>query len=145
MFHVISVLQMSVHATHFHWEIERVRHYFFKIGSLYINHKKCSYKPLKIRFHCHAINTAQKNKLETIQWKKCHKRLIYKQFVQVSGLCDPQFPSYFSRTIAELCMETPWCVQFWYTNMATGNQQNHLQFTFTIKALSFHFWKSMTW
>ena len=62
---------------------------------------------LKDGFHCHAINTAQKNKLETIQWKKCHKRLIYKQSVQVSGLCDPQFLSYFSRTIAELCMETP--------------------------------------
>ena len=91
---------MSVHATHFHWENERVRHYFFKISSLYINHKKCSYKPLKIRFHCHAINTAQKNKLETIQWKKCHKRLIYKQFVQVSGLCDPQlFFTHYCRAL----------------------------------------------
>ena len=23
-----------------------------------------------LRFHCHALNTAQKNKLETVQWKK---------------------------------------------------------------------------
>ena len=25
------------------------------------------------RFQCHAINTAQKNKLETVQWKKPRK------------------------------------------------------------------------
>ena len=44
---------------------------------------------------------------------KCHKRLIYEQFVQVSGLCSPQFLRYIwnvSRTFVELCMETPyWC------------------------------------
>ena len=27
---------------------------------------------------------------------------------------------------------------FWCTNMAAGNQQIHLEFTFSIKALSFH-------
>ena len=26
-----------------------------------------------LHFHCHAINTAQKNKLETVQWKKPRK------------------------------------------------------------------------
>ena len=32
-----------------------------------------------------------------------------------------------------------WCtIQFWYTNMAAGNQQKHLEFTFSTKALSFH-------
>ena len=55
------------------------------------------------RFHCHAINTAQKNKLETIQWKKCYKRLMYKQFVQVSGLCDPQFLSYLPKHFTHHC------------------------------------------
>ena len=28
--------------------------------------------------------------------------------------------------------------QFWSTNMATGNQQKHLEFTFSIKALPLH-------
>ena len=55
------------------------------------------------RFHCHAINRAQKNKLETIQWKKCYKRLICKQFVQVSGLCDPQFLSYLPKHFTHHC------------------------------------------
>ena len=26
-----------------------------------------------LRFHCHAINTAQKNTFETVQWKKPRK------------------------------------------------------------------------
>ena len=29
-------------------------------------------------------------------------------------------------------------VLFWCTNMAAGNQQKHLKFTFSIKAVSFH-------
>ena len=35
-----------------------------------------------------------------------------------------------SRTIVELCIwrRHIW-VQFWYTNMAAGNQQKHLEFT----------------
>ena len=39
-------------------------------------------------------------------------------------------------TVSELFAETfhaPWS-----TNMAAGNQQKHLEFTFFIKALSFH-------
>ena len=34
---------------------------------------------------------------------KCYKRLIYKQFVQVSGLCGPQFLSYFPKRFMHLC------------------------------------------
>ena len=30
------------------------------------------------------------------------------------------------------------CGQFWYTNMAAESQQKHLEFTFSMKALSFH-------
>ena len=56
-----------------------------------------------LRFHCHAINMAQKNKLETIQWKKPNKRLIYKQFVQISGLCGPQFLSNLLKHFTYLC------------------------------------------
>ena len=42
---------------------------------------------------------------------KCYKRLMYKQFVQVSGLSGPQFLSQIcrnvSRTFVQLCKETP--------------------------------------
>ena len=34
---------------------------------------------------------------------KCYKRLIYKQFVQVSGLCGPQFLSYLPKLFTHLC------------------------------------------
>ena len=47
------------------------------------------------------------------QENECYKRLIYKRFVQVSGLCGPQFPSYLPNRFMHLCralMETPyWC------------------------------------
>ena len=33
---------------------------------------------------------------------KCYKRLIYKQFVQVSGLCGPQFLSYLPKRFTHL-------------------------------------------
>ena len=71
---------------------------------------------------------------------KCYKRLIYKQFFQVSGLYGPQFLSYLPKRFTHLCSFV-WrlhiCVEFWYTNMAAGNQQNHLEFTFSTKALFF--------
>ena len=34
---------------------------------------------------------------------KCYKRLIYKQFAQVSGLCGPQFLSYLPKRFTHLC------------------------------------------
>ena len=37
------------------------------------------------------------------QEKECYKRLIYKQFVQISGLRSPQFPSYFPKHFTHLC------------------------------------------
>ena len=33
----------------------------------------------------------------------CYKRLIFKQFVQVSGLCGPQFLSYLPKHFTHLC------------------------------------------
>ena len=81
--------------------------------------------------------------MEEAKKTKCYKRLIYKQFVQVSGLCGPQFLTYLPKRFTQLCMAlyggrrhigTP----FWCNNMAAGNQQKHLEFTFSIKALSFH-------
>ena len=74
--------------------------------------------------------------MEEAKKMKCYKRLIYKQFARVSGLCAPQFLSYLLKRFTQLCllcMETP----FWCTNMAAGNQQKQLEFTFSLKALSF--------
>ena len=41
--------------------------------------------------------------VEEAKRRTCYKRLIYKQFVQVSGLCDPQFLSYLSKRFTHLC------------------------------------------
>ena len=39
-----------------------------------------------LRFHCHAINTTQKNKLETVQWKKPRKwNVIRDQYINNSS------------------------------------------------------------
>ena len=75
---------------------------------------------------------------------KCCKRLKYKQFLQVSGLCGAQCLSYLPKRftlLVELCMETP----YWWTVLVHQyliwppeiNKKN-LEFTFSIKALSFH-------
>ena len=37
------------------------------------------------------------------QETECYKRLIFKQFVQVSGLCGPQFLSYLPKRFTHLC------------------------------------------
>ena len=62
--------------------------------------------------------------------------------MKVSGLCGPQFLSYLLKRFMHLCRalygDAIIGVPFWCTNMAAGNQQKHLEFTFSIKALSFH-------
>ena len=74
--------------------------------------------------------------------KKCYKRLIYKQFVQDSGLCGPQFLSYFPKRFTHLCTalngDAILVSRFDAPIIAAGNHQKHLEFTFSIKALSFH-------
>ena len=49
--------------------------------------------------------------MEEAKKMKCYKRLMNKQFVQVSGLSGPQFLSQIwrnvSRTFVQLCKETP--------------------------------------
>ena len=37
------------------------------------------------------------------QENECYKRLNYKRFVQISGLCGPQFPSYLPKRFMHLC------------------------------------------
>ena len=70
------------------------------------------------------------------------KRLTYKQFVQVSGLCGPQLLSYLPKRFTHLCRalygDAILVYRSWCKNMAAGNQQKHMEFTFSIKALSFH-------
>ena len=41
--------------------------------------------------------------MEEAKKMKCYKRLIFKQFVQVSGLCGPQFLSYLPKRFTHLC------------------------------------------
>ena len=41
--------------------------------------------------------------MEEAKKMKCYKRLIYKQFVQVSGLCGPQFLSNLPKHFTHLC------------------------------------------
>ena len=54
------------------------------------------------------FTVTQQRKWETVQWKKprkwkCYKRLTYKQFSQVSGLCVPQFLSYLPKRFTHPC------------------------------------------
>ena len=41
--------------------------------------------------------------MEEAKKVKCYIRLIYKQFVQVSGLCGPQFLSYLPKRFTHPC------------------------------------------
>ena len=41
--------------------------------------------------------------VEEAKKMKRYKRLIYKQFVKVSGLCGPQFLSYLAKRFTHLC------------------------------------------
>ena len=41
--------------------------------------------------------------MEEAKKMKRYERLIYKQFVQVSGLCGPQFLRYMSKRFTHLC------------------------------------------
>ena len=75
--------------------------------------------------------------MEEAKKMKCYKRLTYKQFVQFSGLCGKQFLSYLSKRFTHLCraLYGDTSVPFWCTKMAAGK---HLEFTYSIEALSFH-------
>ena len=77
--------------------------------------------------------TTRNRRVEEAEKMKCYKTLIYKQFVQVSGLCDPQFLSYLPKHLTHLC-------RAWYGVDQCGRRKStkHLVFTFSVKALSFH-------
>ena len=83
--------------------------------------------------------------MEEPEKMKCYKRLIYKTFFPSlrSGLFGPQFLSYLPKLFTHLCKVYGDAIfaPFWCTNIGDGNQQKHLELTFSIKALSFH-WSS---
>ena len=55
-------------------------------------------------FHCLATKKKNGNRpVEEAKKMKRYKRLIYKQFVKVSGLCGPQFLSYLAKRFTHLC------------------------------------------
>ena len=70
----------------------------------------------------------------------CYKRLIHEQFVHVSGLCGPQFPSYLRKRFKHLCralfgdaiLEFRLGAPIWPLEIKTSGVH------FSIKALSFH-------
>ena len=56
------------------------------------------------RFQCHATKKQIGNPpVEEAKKMKCYKRLIFKPFVQVSGLCGPKFLSYLSKRLTHPC------------------------------------------
>ena len=71
---------------------------------------------------------------------KCYKRLIYKQFVKSQVFVAHSFwviCRNVSRTLEKLCMETPyWCTVLVH-QYGRRKSTKHLEFTFSIKALSF--------
>ena len=97
------------------------------------------------RFHCYATTTTNNGNrpVEEAKKTKCHKRLIYKQFVQVSARSlwhkvSEVFAETFHATLQSFVWRRHIGAPFWCTNMAAGNQQKNLKITFSIKALSFH-------
>ena len=67
-------------------------------------------KNLIDRFHCHAINTAQKNKSETVQWKTSRNECYRRQYINNSSKSQVFVAHSFwvigrdvSRTFVEVC------------------------------------------
>ena len=93
-----------------------------------LRNKKLNWKPFSGR--------SQKN--------ECYKRLIYKQFVQVSGLCGSQFLCYLLKRFTHLCralygdaiLVHRFGAPMWLPEI--NKKTPDLEFTFSIKALSFH-------
>ena len=79
--------------------------------------------------------------MEEAKKLKYYNRLIYKQFV--SGLCGPQFlrfflPKRFTHLRRASYGDAILVYRFGAPIWPPGNQQKHLEFTFSIKAFSFH-------
>ena len=96
-------------------------------------------------FSCCYATTTTKNgnrPVEEAKETKCHKRLIYKQFVQVSArslwhTVSEVFAETFHAPLQTFVGRRHIGVPFWCTNMAAGNQQKHRESTFSIKFFLF--------
>ena len=79
--------------------------------------------------------------MEEAEKMKCYKRLIYRQFVQVSGLCGPQFLSYLQKRSTHLYSplhgDAILVPRFGALIWPLEIKQKHLEFTFSIKDLFF--------
>ena len=95
------------------------------------------------RFHCHATKKWIGNRpVEEAKKMKCYKRLILKQFVQVSGLCGPKFLSYLPKRFKHLCRalygDAMLVHRFGAPIWPPENNENIWSSLFLKKALSFH-------
>ena len=80
--------------------------------------------------------------VEEAKKMKCCKRLIYKQFVQVSGLCSLQFLSYLPKRFTHLCralygdaiLVDSFGPPIWPSEI---NKNVHREFTFVYKSSFF--------
>ena len=84
--------------------------------------------------HCTKKNIGNCS-VEEAKKMKCYKRLIYKHFVQTSGLSGQQFLSYLPKRFTHLCrafMETP----YWWTE--TVHQYGRWKSTKTSGVHFFH-------
>ena len=75
--------------------------------------------------------------MEQAKKTKCYKRLIYKQFVQVSGLCDPQFLSYLPKRITYHCRALYGDATDWTPIWPPEINKNIWSSLFLLKALFF--------
>ena len=80
--------------------------------------------------------------VEEAKKMKCYKRLMYKQFVQVSGPCGPQFLSYlprhFTHHFRALYGDAIFVYCFGIQIWPPGINKNIWRSLFSTKALSFH-------
>ena len=63
--------------------------------------------------------------MEEAKKMECYKRLIYKQFVQISGLCGPQFLSYLPKHREKQEHFLQYIVHFVNTNYVNVNFERH--------------------
>ena len=68
----------------------------------------------------------------------CYKRLIFKQFTRVSGLCVPQFLSYLPKRFTHLCRyRALYGDAILVHQYGRRKSAKHLEYTFSTKAPSF--------
>ena len=68
---------------------------------------------------------------------KCYERLIHKQSLQVSGLCGTVFLSYLPKRFIQLYRALYGDAMLGYQYGDRKSNKKQLEFTFTMKALSF--------